>query len=57
MEDLHGMLRNLERRIAALEAHPALRPAPDAQIRNMSHDGPKPSPAPVEESESDSELE
>lgn len=36
MEDIHGQLRALEQRVAALEAHPA--------IRNMSLEGPKSSP-------------
>ena len=41
LEDIHGLMRDLERRVAALEGHPA--------IRNMSLDGPKPSvPAPQE---------
>lgn len=43
LEDLHGQLVELQRRVTALEAHPSLRPAEKPLIRNMSKDGPKPS--------------
>lgn len=43
LDDLHGTIMDLQRRVTALEVHPALRPEPAPLIRNMSKDGPKPS--------------